>query len=111
MWGCRMKELYIIGAGGFGREVAWLVEQINEVEPQWKVMGFLDDNQEVHGSTVGGFPVIGDCSFLQSVKREACQIIQGKRIAPNIIVGAGAVVTKDLEKSGTYVGVPTRRIR
>lgn len=25
-----MKDLYIIGAGGFGREVAWLVERINK---------------------------------------------------------------------------------
>ena len=26
-----MKDLYIIGAGGFGREVAWLVERINAI--------------------------------------------------------------------------------
>lgn len=26
-----MKDLYIIGAGGFGREVAWIVERINSI--------------------------------------------------------------------------------
>ena len=26
----QIKDLYIIGAGGFGREVAWLVERIND---------------------------------------------------------------------------------
>lgn len=26
-----MKDLYIIGAGGFGREVAWIIERINDV--------------------------------------------------------------------------------
>ena len=43
-----MKDLYIIGAGGFGREVAWLVERINadnkarnNPEP-WSIKGFID---------------------------------------------------------------------
>lgn len=58
-------------------------------------------------ANVSGSCEIGECVELGT----GSQIIQGKRIAPNIIVGAGAVVTKDLEKSGTYVGVPTRRIR
>lgn len=32
-----MKDLYIIGAGGFGREVAWLVERINDVSFEWNL--------------------------------------------------------------------------
>lgn len=36
-----MKDLYIIGAGGFGREVAWLVERINETLPTWNCEGSL----------------------------------------------------------------------
>ena len=31
MGGTSMKKLIIIGASGFGREVAWLVERINRV--------------------------------------------------------------------------------
>ena len=42
-----MKKLYIIGAGGFGREVAWLVERINEKAPTWDLQGFIDDNEEI----------------------------------------------------------------
>ena len=38
------------------------------------------------------------------------QIIQGKKIVQGSIVGAGTVVTKDLEQSGTYVGVPVRKV-
>lgn len=37
-----MKDLYIIGAGGFGREVAWLIERINEVTPTWNLKGLID---------------------------------------------------------------------
>lgn len=42
-----LKDLYIIGAGGFGREVAWLVRRINTVTPTWTIKGFIDDNQSL----------------------------------------------------------------
>ena len=43
-----MKDLVIVGAGGFGREVAWLVEEINEVSKEWNLVGFIDENKEIH---------------------------------------------------------------
>lgn len=51
-----MKPLVIVGAGGFGREVAWLVEQLNEESPEYEFIGFLDDGAT---ETVEGYPVIG----------------------------------------------------
>ncbi len=41
-----MVPLVIIGAGGFGREVSWLVEEINKntTKPKWHLLGFLDDD-------------------------------------------------------------------
>jgi sugar O-acyltransferase (sialic acid O-acetyltransferase NeuD family) len=54
-----MKDLIIIGASGFGREVAWLVERINKSVPTWNLMGFLDDNTELTGKEVGGYKVLG----------------------------------------------------
>ena len=44
-----MKDIVIIGAGGFGREVAWLIESINEVANEWNIVGFVDDNKSIHG--------------------------------------------------------------
>lgn len=54
-----MKKLYIIGAGGFGREVAWLVERINEKNPTWEIKGFLDDDETKTGSFEGEYRVVG----------------------------------------------------
>lgn len=59
------KDLYIIGAGGFGREVAWLVERINKKEKAWNLKGFLDDNKLLHGKQEGGYPVFGGTELLQ----------------------------------------------
>ena len=39
-----MKDLIIVGAGGFGRELLSVVSEINKVEPTWNVLGFIDDN-------------------------------------------------------------------
>jgi len=54
-----MNKLIIIGAGGFGREVLWLVQEINKVKPVYTVLGFLDDNETKHGTTINGFRVLG----------------------------------------------------
>ncbi|MCC7573091.1 MAG: transferase, partial [Candidatus Methanofastidiosum sp.] len=51
-----MKPLIIIGAGGFGREVAWLVNDINKQKREWELLGFLDDGKR--GRTVEGYPII-----------------------------------------------------
>lgn len=54
-----MKDLIIIGASGFGREVAWLVERINKTNPTWNILGFMDDNSELKDTIIGGYPVLG----------------------------------------------------
>lgn len=54
-----MKNLVIIGAGGFGREVAWLVERINQSNPTWNLLGFLDDSEKLQGISINGYPVLG----------------------------------------------------
>lgn len=38
------KRLWIIGAGGFGREVHDWACDVYRVEPKWAIAGFLDDN-------------------------------------------------------------------
>jgi len=51
----------IIGAGGLGRESAWLVRRINEQCRQWNVLGFLDDNAQNKGKYIDDIPVLGGC--------------------------------------------------
>ena len=209
-----MKDLIIIGASGFGREVAWAVERINKVDPTWNLLGFIDDDENIQGKEINGYKVLGtttnvaefpdaffvcavgasktrkkiidriktiqpeikfgtiidpsvemseyvsigegtiicahtiitvnitigehviinlDCTIghdavlkdfvtlYPSVNVSGCgtvgyccelgtgmQMIQGKSVADYTIVGAGAVVVRDIETPGTYVGVPAR---
>jgi len=55
-----MKDIAIYGAGGFGREVACLINRINQKEPTWNLIGFFDDNKELKGKMVSHFaPCLG----------------------------------------------------
>ncbi len=38
-----MKDIIIVGAGGFGREAYYLIKAINAVKPTWNIKGFLND--------------------------------------------------------------------
>lgn len=60
-----MIDLYIIGSGCFGREVAWCVERINNVTPTWNLKGFIDDNETKWKTKEDGYIVLGDCEYLK----------------------------------------------
>jgi sugar O-acyltransferase (sialic acid O-acetyltransferase NeuD family) len=53
-----LKKIAVYGAGGFGLEVAMLIEQINAVKPQWDIAGFFDDGVS-EGTVVNDYPVLG----------------------------------------------------
>jgi sugar O-acyltransferase (sialic acid O-acetyltransferase NeuD family) len=57
----KLKPLVIIGAGGLGREVAWLVADINRHRQEWDFVGFVDDG--IQGKTPEGYPVLGTLDY------------------------------------------------
>ena len=59
-----MKKLYIIGAAGFGKEVAWIVEEINKKKKEWEIIGFIDDNNDLIGTNQNGYNVLGNVEYL-----------------------------------------------
>ena len=55
------KKLVIFGGGGFAREVAWLVADINHTLPAdeiWDVVGFAEYSNERVGQFLNGIPII-----------------------------------------------------
>lgn len=69
-----MKNLIIIGAGGVGREVALIVEQLNYLEPTWNLIGFIDNNIENWGKTINGYLVMGGMETL-NFQDENCYVV------------------------------------
>lgn len=68
------RPLLIVGAGGFGREVAALAEAINEHSLTWKLTGFVDDDPALHDTSVMDYPVQGDVAGLAQ-QSELCYVI------------------------------------
>lgn len=54
-----MKDLIIVGASGFGRELLQMVKELNNIKPEWNVLGFLDDNLNALEGVECDYPVIG----------------------------------------------------
>ena len=57
-----MRDLFIVGAGGFGREAVWTVERINSLsqQPAWRIIGYADDDPKwKKGDNFEGYPILG----------------------------------------------------
>lgn len=106
-----MRQIAIIGAGGFGREVKMLIDQINAVKVEWEFLGYFDDGKS-KGSLINGYPVLGSVDDLNSweheidvvaaigdptVKKEILnrvinnKVSFGALIHPNVIIGTDDV--------------------
>ncbi|WP_426350464.1 acetyltransferase [Alloiococcus sp. CFN-8] len=60
-----MKEIIIIGAGGFAREVAWLIEEINKITHEWKLLGYIEEYKDNIGKNLNGYEVLGDFNWIK----------------------------------------------
>ena len=101
-----MKKLIIVGASGFGRELLMTIKEINRVDEEWDVLGFIDDNLNAldgidctHGilGTINEWDCEGDALFAMGIADP-----QTKRL----------VATKLKERGAKFANIlhPTARI-
>lgn len=64
-----MEKIVIVGAGGFGREVKMLIDQINLKECKYEFLGFYDDGFE-KGTTINNNQVLGSIEDLANSSQE-----------------------------------------
>ena len=83
-----MKDIAIFGAGGFGREIACLIKQINNEKPTWNLVGFYDDNPQLLGTKNEYGEILGGIDALNQYDQE---------LAVAIAIGNPSVVKKVVE--------------
>lgn len=111
------EKVVVVGAGGFGRELAWLVSRLDGYE----VVGFVDDNESIQGSTVNGYPILGTIDWLVEqqepyavgmgigiprIKAKVVERLRGHdqltfpafiaptaQVGPEVAIGEGVVIT------------------
>lgn len=69
-----MKDIAIIGAGGFGREVKIIIDAINKISSTYNFLGFYDDVMD-NGAIINGYPVLGNISDVNDLQRPICVAI------------------------------------
>lgn len=57
-----MRDIVIVGNGGFAREVRALLERCNEISAIWNIVGFVDNGKS-------GAEIVGDDIFLIDYKK------------------------------------------
>lgn len=65
-----IKDIVIFGAGGFGQEVLWTIEDINKNKKTWNVLGFLDDNEALRTTGFKDYPVLDPVKFIKENKKD-----------------------------------------
>lgn len=113
-----MQKLVVIGAGGLGREVAWVIERINSVRPTFELMGFLDDDSSLHDTTICGAKVLGSSDDIPEGASAICAvgnnrirydktrnlIARGIRLA-TVIDPCASVAPSAKIGAGSYIGI------
>jgi sugar O-acyltransferase (sialic acid O-acetyltransferase NeuD family) len=106
------KKIAIFGSGGFGLEVATLIENINTVNDEWEIIGFFDDAKPER-EVLNGYPILGGVDKLNlwdaqlnlvlalglpKIKLDVHNKITNKNILypglihPSVIMGSNALV-------------------
>ena len=67
-----MEKIAIVGSGGFAREILTLIDDINQRQPTFEVVGFVDSDTS---KTIHGYQVIGDDDFVNQVKEPLSVVI------------------------------------
>lgn len=69
------KPVVIIGAGGFGREVLDVIDAVNQVKPQYEVLGYVVDSQYgAPGTIVNDCPILGGYDWLENRHKDVLVI-------------------------------------
>lgn len=90
------KNLVIVGAGDFGREVSFVVERLNEHGADWNLLGFVDDDETMRGAMADGYPVLGPVECLWDMERPLWAVCS---------VGTGRVRARIMEKVLSWPGI------
>lgn len=74
-----MRDLVIRGSGGLAQEVALLVERINEVNPTWNLLGYVD--QKDVGKIKYGYEVLGTDKIFEHLDAVDCVVAVGEPLS------------------------------
>lgn len=64
------KDIVIIGASGFAKEILWLLEENNKIVDEWSILGFIDQSYTTKTEPTLGYNIVGDDEWLANYEGE-----------------------------------------
>jgi len=105
-----MKNIVILGAGGFAREVAWLIEDINDKKSEWNLLGYIEEYTDNIGKNLNGKKILGTFEWIKEntndnlyyicaigspgLKEKFSQLIKNFNIKPAILIHPNVQISK-----------------
>lgn len=87
-----LKRIIIYGAGGFGRELSWLIDDINRVRPEWHVIGYFDDDPRKATAEINDAEFFAIGVGTPVARQTMAERLGGTTLAPATLVHPGAVI-------------------
>lgn len=72
-----VEDIIVFGTGGTARDLMETLEAINEDARRWNILGWVDDNPALTGTTILDYPVLGSREVLGLPKYRNCRIVLG----------------------------------
>lgn len=69
-----MKDLYLIGGGGFATEVLFVIERINKIKKKWSSIFIIDDNIKID-KKIRDYEVKGNVDYLSNLDEDIDVVI------------------------------------
>ena len=69
-----MEKIIIVGAGGFRKDIEFVIDLINEKEPTWEILGYIDDGIP-EGTEVGDYKILGNIDALRNFEENTAIVI------------------------------------
>jgi len=119
-----MKKIYILGAGGFGRELLQWIKDINEKTPTWEIAGFLDDNTNALDGVECDYKVVGTIKDYQpkedeevalaiaspAIKRKLVADLKARGAHFAVVIHPTAIITKFSKYGEGFIMFPNSKL-
>jgi sugar O-acyltransferase (sialic acid O-acetyltransferase NeuD family) len=120
-----MKDIVLMGAGGFGAEAAWVLEDLNKNShgaEEWNIIGYIDDDPAKKDSIFYGYKVLGTpqeaaeevfgrniwyyCAIGNNLTREEkAEMLDGYGWHAATLIHPSVIIARDVKiGEGTYIG-------
>ena len=80
------KDIVVLGAAATSHSIMDALESVNQLQPTWNILGFVDDNPALHRTEVYGYGVLGGSDLVLRPEFRDVSVVIGVANEGNLLV-------------------------